>query len=426
MGDNSHDRTIGDRALAPETLMLGYGYDPSLSEGSVKPPVFLTSTFVFGSAEEGRDFFDVVAGRKPVPEGGAGLVYSRFNHPNSEIIEDRLAIYEGAEAALAFSSGMAAITTAILATARPGDVILHSQPLYGGTETLLTRTLASFGITAHGFADGGDGDAIHDAARAAGRLGRLSLIMIETPSNPLNTLVDIAAVRAASDRVGEETGLRPLVLCDNTMLSPVFQQPLRHGADLVVASLTKYIGGHSDLIGGAVIGAQTLLRPIRLLRSAIGTQLDPHSCWMVGRSLETLAVRVRAASSHADAVIRAMDAHPKVVAVHALGAERGREVIRRIYAKQCTGPGSTFAIEIAGGQAEAFRVLNRLRLFKLAVSLGGTESLACHPASTTHSGVPAELRARIGVTDGLIRLSIGLEDAGDLVADLTQALSVLG
>lgn len=426
MGDNSHDRTIGDRALAPETLMLGYGYDPSLSEGSVKPPVFLTSTFVFGSAEEGRDFFDVVAGRKPVPEGGAGLVYSRFNHPNSEIIEDRLAIYEAGEAALAFSSGMAAITTAILATARPGDVVLHSQPLYGGTETLLTRTLANLGIVAHGFADGGDGEAIHDAARAAGRLGRLSLIMIETPSNPLNTLVDIAAVRAASDQVGEATGLRPLVLCDNTMLSPVFQQPLRHGADLVVASLTKYIGGHSDLIGGAVIGSHALLRPIRLLRSAIGTQLDPHSCWMVGRSLETLAVRVRAASSHADAVIRAMDAHPKVVAVHALGAERGREVVRRIYAKQCTGPGSTFAIEIAGGQADAFRVLNRLRLFKLAVSLGGTESLACHPASTTHSGVPAELRARIGVTDGLIRLSIGLEDAGDLVADLTEALSVLG
>ena len=426
MGDNSRDRWIGDRALAPETLMLGYGYDPSLSEGSVKPPVFLTSTFVFGSAEEGRDFFDVVAGRKPVPEGGAGLVYSRFNHPNSEIVEDRLAICEGAEAALAFSSGMAAITTAILATARPGDAILHSQPLYGGTETLLTRTLAGFGITAHGFADGGDEDAIHEAARAAGRSGRLSLIMIETPSNPLNTLVDIAAVRAASDRVGKATGLRPLVLCDNTMLSPVFQQPLRHGADLVVASLTKYIGGHSDLIGGAVIGAQALLRPIRLLRSAIGTQLDPHSCWMVGRSLETLAVRVRAASGHADAVIRAMDAHPKVVAVHALGAERGGEAVRRIYARQCTGPGSTFAIEIAGGEADAFRVLNRLRLFKLAVSLGGTESLACHPASTTHSGVPAELRARIGVTDGLIRLSIGLEDAGDLVADLTQALSVLG
>ncbi len=170
------------------------------------------------------------------------------------------------------------------------------------------------------------------------------------------------------------------------MLSPVFQQPLRQGADLVVASLTRYIGGHSDLISGAVVGAHVLLRPIRLLRSAIGTQLDPHSCWMVGRSLETLAVRVRAAASHAEAVIHAMDAHPKVVSVHALGWDGGSQAMRRIYAAQCTGPGSTFAIEIAGGQAEAFRVLNRLRLFKLAVSLGGTESLACHPASTTHFG----------------------------------------
>ena len=323
-----------------------------------------------------------------MPDGGAGLVYSRFNHPNSEIIEDRLAIYEAGEAALAFSSGMAAITTAILATARPGDVILHSQPLYGGTETLLARTLTDFGITAHGFSDGGDAGAILDAAQAATSRGRLSLIMIETPSNPLNTLVDIAAVRAASERIGEATGLRPLVLCDNTMLSPVFQQPLRHGADLVLASLTKYIGGHSDLIGGAVIGSQALLRPVRLLRSAIGTQLDPHSSWMVGRSLETMAVRVRAAAGHAATVVRAMDAHPKIVAVHALGADRGSDTVRRIYAAQCVGPGSTFGIEIAGGQAEAFRVLNRLRLFKLAVSLGGTESLACHPASTTHSGVP--------------------------------------
>ena len=425
MANNSDDLTIGDHVLSPETLMLGYGYDPNLSEGSVKPPVFLTSTFVFRSAEDGRDFFDVVAGRKPVPQGRAGLVYSRFNHPNSEIIEDRLAIYEAGEGALAFSSGMAAITTAILATARPGDVILHSQPLYGGTETLLARTLANFGILAHGFPDGGSEEAIHEAALQAGQRGRLSLILIETPSNPLNTLVDIAAVRAAAERVGAATGLRPLVLCDNTMLSPVFQQPLRHGADLVMASLTKYIGGHSDLIGGAVIGSRALLQPVRLLRSAIGTQLDPHSCWMVGRSLETLGVRVRAAAGNAAAVIRAMDAHPRIVAVHALGEGRGSDVVRRIYAAQCTGPGSTFGIEIAGGQAEAFAVLNRLRLFKLAVSLGGTESLACHPASTTHSGVPAELRARIGVTDGLIRLSIGLENETDLVADLTQALEVL-
>ncbi|WP_158746155.1 cystathionine gamma-synthase family protein [Acidisphaera sp. L21] len=425
MPDHSHTKTLGDRALAPETLMLGYGFDPARSEGSVKPPVFLTSTFAFATAEEGRDFFDVVAGRKPVPEGGAGLVYARFNHPNGEIVEDRLAVYEAGEAALTFSSGMAAITTAILATARPGDVILHSQPLYGGTETLLARTLANFGIIAHGFADGTDPAAIQQAADDVCQRGRLSLVMIETPSNPLDTMVDIAAVRAVADRVGQATGLRPLILCDNTMLSPVFQQPLRHGADLTIASMTKYIGGHSDLIGGAVVGSRALIQPIRLLRGAIGTQLDPHSCWLVGRSLETLAIRVRAAAATAQTVIHMLEAHPGVAAVHALGPDRGSAAAKRIYAAQCTGPGSTFSIEIRGGQAEAFQVLNRLRLFKLAVSLGGTESLVSHPASTTHSGVPADVRARIGVTDGLIRLSIGLESADDLIADLTQALAAL-
>lgn len=423
--DHSRQRSIDGHALAPETLMLGYGYDPTLSEGSVKPPVFLTSTFVFRSAEDGRDFFDVVSGRKPAGEDGAGLVYSRFNHPNSEIIEDRLALYEDAEAALVFSSGMSAITTAILATARPGDVILHSQPLYGGTETLLDKTLAAFGIAAHGFADGADAAAIEAAARAAQAKGRLSLIVIETPSNPLNTLVDIAAVRTAAERIGAASGLRPLVLCDNTMLSPVFQKPLAHGADLVLASLTKYIGGHSDLIGGAVLGAKAALAPVRLLRSAIGTQLDPHSCWMIGRSLETLDIRVRRAAANMLAVVERLDTHPKVRAVHALGPGRGSDTVRRIYDAQCTGPGSTFAIEIDGGREEAFAVLNRLRLFKLAVSLGGTESLACHPASTTHSGVPAETRARIGVSEGLIRLSIGIENVDDLIADLTGALSAL-
>src|SRR5690348_2268035 len=212
---------IGNHVLRPETLMLGYGYDPMLSEGAVKPPVFLTSTFVFGSAEEGRDFFDYVSGRKQPPAGaGAGLVYSRFNHPNSEIVEDRLAIYEGTEAAILFSSGMSAITTSLMAYTRPGDVILHSQPLYGGTETLLTRTFAQFGIKAVPFADGIDEATIEVAIDKARQLGRLAVIMIETPSNPTNTLVDIALVRRLSEDVGISQGYRPIVACDNTLLGP--------------------------------------------------------------------------------------------------------------------------------------------------------------------------------------------------------------
>lgn len=423
--DRSHLTTLGNRQLQPETLMLSYGYDPALSEGAAKPPVFLTSTFVFRSAEEGRDYFDVVAGRKEAPEGGAGLVYSRFNHPNSEIVEDRLAIYEGAEAALVFSSGMAAIATAVLTFARPGDAILHSQPLYGGTETLLGRTLSGFGMAAIGFANGTSAEAIDDAASRAMERGRVSVIMVETPSNPLNTLVDLSLVRAAADRIETAQGHRPILMCDNTMLGPVFQQPLRHGVDIVVYSLTKYVGGHSDLIAGSITGSRKLLQPVRLLRGAIGTQLDPHSCWMLGRSLETLTLRMNASARNAEAVAAFLADHPVVTAVHALGRDSMPGAGRRVYDAQCSGPGSTFSIEIRGGQAEAFHVLNALRIFKLAVSLGGTESLASHPATTTHSGVPADVRQRIGVSDGLVRLSIGIENADDLIADLAQALATV-
>lgn len=421
--DRSHHTHLGDHALHPETLMLGYGYDPALSEGSVKPPVFLTSTFVFRSAEEGRDYFDVVAGRKPAPEGGAGLVYSRFNHPNSEIVEDRLAIYEGGEAALLFSSGMSAIATTLLAFARPGDVVLHSQPLYGGTETLLARTLAPFGIAAEGFADGLSLDAMTEAAERARARGRVAALMVETPSNPTNTLVDLAAVKTVADRLEAAQGHRPVTLCDNTLLGPVFQRPLAHGIDVVLYSLTKYVGGHSDLVAGAAMGSKARLQPIRLLRGAIGTQLDPHSCWMLGRSLETLALRMQAAERNARHVSGWLAAHPRIAAVHALGREDAGPEARRVYAAQCSGMGSTFSIVLRGGQPAAFRFLNALRIFKLAVSLGGTESLASHPASTTHSGVPAELRQRMGVVDGLVRLSIGIEHPDDLVADLAQALA---
>src|SRR3954453_24028937 len=183
--DSYHKDRLGARKLRPETLMVGYGYDPTLSEGAVKPPVFLTSTFVFNSAEHGKEFFDYVAGRREPPQGeAAGLVYSRFNHPNSEIVEDRLAVFEEAEAGLLFSSGMSAIATTILAFARPGDVILHSQPLYGGTETLIAKTLADFGIASVGFADGTNSASVRDAAGRATEAGRVSIIMVETPSNP--------------------------------------------------------------------------------------------------------------------------------------------------------------------------------------------------------------------------------------------------
>jgi methionine-gamma-lyase len=422
---------IGNHPLHPETLMLGYGYDPHLSEGAVKPPVFLTSTFVFKSAEDGKAFFDVVSGRKEAPAGeAAGLVYSRFNHPNSEIVEDRLAIYEKAEAALLFSSGMSAIATTILAYARPGDVILHSQPLYGGTETLVTKTLSSFNMSGVGFADGLSGKAIRLAAREAlnqakKTRGKVSVIMIETPSNPLNTLVDIALVRVIAEEIAlKQDGQRPMLLVDNTLLGPVFQQPLLHGADVSILSLTKYVGGHSDLIAGAALGSKAVMKSVRGLRSAFGTQLDPHSCWMLGRSLETLGLRMGRAAENARAVAEFLIHHPRVAKVHDLTHLPARSPAAKLHRRQSTGPGSTFAFDVKGGEADAFKVLNALQVFKLAVSLGGTESLMCHPASTTHSGVPVAVRDRIGVSEATIRLSIGIEHPDDLIADLTQALAV--
>ncbi|TGQ55647.1 cystathionine gamma-synthase family protein [Mesorhizobium sp. M1C.F.Ca.ET.193.01.1.1] len=417
---------IGNHKLHPETLMLSYGFDPQLSEGAVKPPVFLTSTFVFKSAEEGRDFFDYTSGRKEPPSGTAsGLVYSRFNHPNSEIVEDRLAIYEGTDACILFSSGMSAIATTLFAYARPGDVILHSQPLYGGTETLLTRTLAGFGIEAVGFADGVDEAAVRAAADAAAGKGRVSVILIETPSNPTNSLVDIALMRRIADEIGVRQGTTPIIVCDNTLLGPVFQRPIEHGADVSVYSLTKYVGGHSDLIAGAAMGGKAVTKPIKALRGAIGTQLDPHSCWMLGRSLETLSIRMERANDNARLVAEFLRDHPKVEKVHYLPFVGEDTPAGRTYRAQCSGAGSTFSFDIRGGQKAAFTFLNSLQIFKLAVSLGGTESLASHPAAMTHSGIPYDVRQRIGVLETTVRLSIGVEHPDDLIADLAQALAAV-
>jgi methionine-gamma-lyase len=414
---------IGNHALHPETQMLNYGYDPELSEGAVKPPVFLTSTFVFNSAEDGRDFFDYVSGRKEPPEGrGAGLVYSRFNHPNSEIVEDRLAVYERTESCALFSSGMSAIATTLLAFVRPGDAVLHSQPLYGGSETLLAKTFLNLGVSAVGFADGTSEASVEAAAAAAMEKGRVSVILVETPANPTNSLVDVAMIRRVADAIGERQGHVPIVACDNTLLGPVFQRPIEFGADISLYSLTKYVGGHSDLIAGAALGRKAVMKQVKALRGAIGTQLDPHSCWMLGRSLETLQIRMERANGNAAAVAEFLRDHPKVETIHYLPFNDPESPAGRTFAAQCSGAGSTFSFDIKGGQPASFRFLNALKIFKLAVSLGGTESLASHPATMTHSGIPADIRQRIGVLDATIRLSIGIEHPDDLIADLTLAL----
>ncbi|QGM47153.1 cystathionine gamma-synthase family protein [Methylocystis heyeri] len=418
-----HKARLGGHELHPETLMVNYGYDPALSEGSVKPPVFLTSTFVFQSAEQGRDFFDQVSGRVPAEEGQSGLIYSRFNHPNLEILEDRLAICEHAGGGLVFASGMAAIATTILSYARPGEAILHSRPLYGGTEVLIDRIMAQFGIKGVGFKDGTSEAEMRAAGEEAQKHGRISLIFIETPSNPLNTLTDIALARRIAEELGARQDGRPLLCCDNTLLGPAFQAPLLHGADLSLYSLTKYVGGHSDLIGGAVLGSAASLKPIRAMRGAIGTQLDPHSCWMLTRSLETLSLRMERAAANAAEIARYLAKRPEIARVHYPPLLPEGHPARALMEKQSSSAGSTFSFEIEGGEPAAFAFLDRLQIFKLAVSLGGTESLICHPWTTVHSGLAEETRREIGITPGLIRMSIGIENAADLIIDIEQALS---
>src|SRR5207237_7068003 len=222
---------------------------------------------------------------------------------------------------------------------------------------------------------------------------------------------------------GQVQAHTPIVACDNTLLGPVFQRPIEHGADLSLYSLTKYVGGHSDLVAGAAFGAKTIMKDVKALRGAIGTQLDPHSCWMISRSLETLSLRMERADKNARLVADFLREHAKVAKVHYLGHHDAASPIGRVFASQCTGAGSTFSFDIEGGQAAAFKFLNALQIIKLAVSLGGTESLASLPASMTHSGVPADIRQKIGVLDSTIRLSIGIEHPSDLIADIAQALN---
>jgi len=415
--------SIGGRKLKPSTLMMGHGYDPTLSEGSLKPPIFLTSTFVFPNAAAGKRHFEGVTGKRP---GGAeGLVYSRFNGPNQEILEDRLGIWEGAEDALAFSSGMSAIATLFLAMVKPGDTIVHSGPLYAATETLIARILGRFGVHWLDFPAGATREEI-DAVLQKASSGNVPLIYLESPANPTNALVDVEAVAASRDAIFTGANKPPIAI-DNTFLGPLWHKPLEHGADIVVYSLTKYAGGHSDLVAGGVLGSKEHINTIRLMRNTIGTICDPNTAWMLLRSLETLELRMSRAGENAVKVCEFLRDHPKVEKVGYLGFLKDGKDKRQadIYERHCSGAGSTFSLYLKGGEKEAFAFLDALKIAKLAVSLGGTETLASHPAGMTHLSVPDARKQALGITDNLVRISIGVEDADDLIADFEAALETV-
>ncbi|HIE22485.1 MAG TPA: aminotransferase class I/II-fold pyridoxal phosphate-dependent enzyme [Acidimicrobiia bacterium] len=403
--------------LDPETASVSEGYQPERHLGSVKPPIYQTSTFATTTAAETKRYLELLYGLVEPEEGEeVGFIYSRLDNPNLGVVEARLASWEGADDAIVCNSGMSAITTVLFTLLRPGDLVLYSSPLYGGTATVLGGIFAEWGIEAVPFA----ASVGEDELGALASDDRLGLIYLETPANPTNDLFDIAAAA----RVAKARDV-PLAV-DNTFLSPVWQRPLEHGADLVIHSATKYLGGHSDLTAGAVCGDAATIVRLRHTRYRIGSTADPMTAWLLGRSLETLGLRVRRQTENATAVAAFLDGHPAVNWVNHLSLLVEGDPRREIYDRQCRGPGAMISFEVVGGEAGAFSFLDALKVVRLAVSLGGTESLASHPWTTSHAIYSPEDKLDLGITPGMIRLSVGVESSRDLMADLDQALGAAG
>lgn len=419
--DRKHSK--GGKDFDPETLALGYGYNPFLSEGAVKPPVFLTSTFQFKNAEAGKRYFELAYGLSAQrPSEAPGLIYSRLNNPNLEIFENRLAAWDGTETGAVFASGMAATSTTLLSLLQPGDVILSTAPIYGGTHYLFEHILPKFGIVTRSVRAGSDTPQLMRSLAEQIGPERVKAIFVETPANPSNELVDIRETADFANELTAAHGRKVLTIVDNTLLGPVFLAPAKHGADLVLYSATKFIGGHSDLIAGVVTGPRQLLDELKIYRTILGTMTNPFTGWLLLRSLETVSIRMRRQAKSARKIARFLSEHPKVSHVYYPGLLREGERQHAIYQKQCTGPGSLIAFEVKGGQGAAFRALNAFEVFRLAVSLGGTESLVEHPMTMTHADVPPEQLEKYGVTSGLIRMSVGIEHVSDLERDLECAL----
>ncbi len=406
----------------PESQMMGASYDPHLSEGSAKVPIFQTSTFVFKNAEEGKSHFHIAYGLREKNVGESmSLAYSRINNPNLEIAEDRLKLWDKAEACALFQSGMAAITTTILELSRPNTLIMHSSPLYGGTDHFIEHVLPKYNIKSMYFDSFDSVDKIIREKEDKFPGLEVSLVYIETPANPTNSIVDISNSRKLANKLSN-TENKVFLAIDNTFMGPVFSQPIDHGADVVLYSATKYIGGHSDLVAGAASGSNEVISRLKGMRVFMGNMASPFTCWLITRSLETLKIRMEKSAENAMKIANVLKNHSKIDNIHYLGLieEGTREY--EVYKKQYSSSGGMISIDVKGGEKEAFTFLDNLKLVKLAVSLGGTESLACHPFSMTHADVSLETKNKIGMSESLVRISIGIEDADDLIDDIINAL----
>jgi cystathionine gamma-synthase/methionine-gamma-lyase len=370
------------------------------AEGAIHTPLYNHSTFAFDTT---ADLLDVVEGRKP------GNLYTRYGlNPTIRSAEAKLADLEGAEQALAFSSGMAAEAATFLAHCRTGDHIVCIGEVYGGTFELLSGNLPQVGITTT-FLRAAEVDRLPDVLT-----GRTPIVFFETPANPTMTVFDIAALSAQARTAGA------LTVVDNTFATPVNQNPLAHGADLVVHSATKYLGGHSDLTAGVLTGAAEHLAPVMGWRKNLGQVIAPETAFLLARSVRSLPVRVRAQNDTAQEVAAFLAAHPRVARVNYPGMATGDQ--KRIVDAQMRGGGGMLSVVLNADADQTAAVVDRLRLFAIAPSLGSVESLVTQPITTTHHGLDPAERAKRGIADSMVRLSVGLEDAGDLIADLAQAL----
>jgi methionine-gamma-lyase len=407
----------------PESLMMSHGYKPELSEGSIKSPIFQTSTFVFKNAQEGKAFFEVAYGlREKEASEEVGLIYSRINNPDLEILETRLKLWDNADDCAVFESGMAAISTVLLEFLAPGDVLLYSSPLYGGTDHFIKEFLKKIGIHTISFTPNDTQEDIVKRLKNSGLANKLSMIYIETPANPTNALIDIEMCNEIALRYSSDDK-KVYLTVDNTYMGPLWQHPLKHGADLVLYSATKYIGGHSDLIAGACCGNQDVINRVKILRTFLGNMAAPHTGWLLMRSLETLKIRMEQQATNAEQVANYLNEHEKVEKVYYLGLIPEGTSEHKIYKRQYNSPGAMLSFDIQGGEKEAFKFIDNLKLIKLAVSLGGTESLVEHPATMTHAGVAPAFREELSITEKLVRLSIGVENHSDLIWDIEQALA---
>jgi methionine-gamma-lyase len=404
--------------VRPPTAVLTRGFDPRLSVGSARPAVFRSSTYVFSSPEAAERAFAIALGRsKPADGENVDLIYSRLSHPNAEILEDHLVPLEkDAQAAAVFNSGMAAISTLFLTLCPVGSAFVYTTPIYGGTQHLIHQFLEPLGIRAVPV-PAGDGAAM---TRAIAETPDLRLVFIETPANPTLTMTDIAqAVKAAHAR----SGSRPCVAVDNTFLGPVFQHPLPLGADVSVYSATKYLAGQSDILAGVAMAKDaTLIASLRGMRAILGNILQPDECWILDSRLPTVELRMTRQSKNAARIVPQLASHPKVEKTYYPDQLSDPEQCR-IRDRQCRFPGAVFALDLKGGRSAAFDFLRRLRIARNAVSLGGVETLACHPRTTTHSEMSADELSRYGIGEGLVRVSVGVEDHRDLLHDFLDALA---